>query len=281
MVAWLFPATESTAAYTYAAPTATRSSRDESLPLGYEISSCASGPRCRNTAGAHSVPRNHARPAADMIGRPALGRQPGHQATEQQRKARGSVEGSELRLADPLRRHPEGEPGGPQRIAEPAHRPQAISAASASPDSSIGFGMNARAWLRASRRRNELAAVAGGSDDSGRIARLAQSRRHSRTRRCREAEHRAAPQLRPQPLRSSVIADSPSVASPTTRMPSRLQQRTGNLPEALVVIDDQDGKRHRTSVASPTRTRTRANPGLSRWHCLRERRQPNTGRSLE
>ena len=40
----------------------------------------------------------------------------------------------------------------------------------------------------------------------------------------------------------------------------RLQQRTGNLTEPFVVVDDQNGEQHRTSLAWHPRAHTRANP---------------------
>ena len=80
--------------------------------------------------------------------------------------------------------------------------------------------------------------VAGGQDDSGRIARLAQPRRHLEpvdAGKLNIEQHL----LRPQPLR---LGDSRLTISGLAHDPdaSRLQQRTGDLPEALVVVDDQD-----------------------------------------
>jgi hypothetical protein len=85
--------------------------------------------------------------------------------------------------------------------------------------------------------------VAGGQDDSGRITCRTQSRRHLESLDAgglNVEQH----QLRPQPLR---LRDSRLTIDGFAHDPdaSRLQQRTGNLPEALVIVDDQDSKRHR------------------------------------
>ena len=84
--------------------------------------------------------------------------------------------------------------------------------------------------------------MTGGQDDSGRIARLAQSRRHLEPVDAGKLDIEQH-QLRPQPLR---LRDSRLTIDGFAHDPdsSRLEQRTGNLPEPLVVVDDQDGQRH-------------------------------------
>jgi len=89
--------------------------------------------------------------------------------------------------------------------------------------------------------------MAGGQDDSGRIARPAEPRRYLKpvdARKLNIQQH----QLRPQPLR---LGDSRLTISGFAHdLDSiRLKQCTGNPAEARVVVDDQDGERHRISVA--------------------------------
>jgi len=103
--------------------------------------------------------------------------------------------------------------------------------------------------------------VAGGQDDGRRIARLAEPRRHLEPVDIGKLNIQQD-KLRPQPLR---LGDSRLTVSGLADDldPLRLKQRPGHLPEALMVIDDQDGQLHQTSVASPTTARTRANPCIS------------------
>ena len=94
-----------------------------------------------------------------------------------------------------------------------------------------------------------------------RIARLAEPRRHLEPVDAGKLYIKQV-KLRPQPLR---LGDSRLAVSGLADDldPLRLKQRAGHLPEALMVIDDQDGQLHQTSVASPTTARTRANPCIS------------------
>lgn len=68
--------------------------------------------------------------------------------------------------------------------------------------------------------------------------------------------------LRPQPLR---LGDGRLTINGLAHDldPVRLKQLTGNLPETLMIVDDQDGERHQTSVPSAAAARTRANPCLN------------------
>src|SRR5262249_35210835 len=100
--------------------------------------------------------------------------------------------------------------------------------------------------------------VAGGQDDGRRIARLTEPRRHLKPVDAGKLNIKQD-KLRPQPLR---LRDSRLTVSGLADDldPLGLKQRAGNLPEVLMVVDDQDGELHQTSVASPTTARMRANP---------------------
>jgi hypothetical protein len=144
----------------------------------------------------------------------------------------------------------------PQRVAKAAHRCQGNSAASASPDSSP-FGMNARAGsARAAAGRNLRRSWKSGRQQA--VPRLAEPRRYFEPVNAGKLNIKQD-KLRPQPLR---LGDSGLAISGLAHDldPIRLKQRTGHLPEALMVVDDQDGERHQISVASRTTAHTRANP---------------------
>src|SRR5215469_10236167 len=96
--------------------------------------------------------------------------------------------------------------------------------------------------------------VAGSQDNSGRVARLAEPRRHLEPVNAGKLNIKQD-KLRPQPLR---LGNSRLTISGLAHDidPVRLKQLTGNLPETLMVINDQDSERHLTSVPSPTTART-------------------------
>ena len=100
--------------------------------------------------------------------------------------------------------------------------------------------------------------MAGSQDDSGRVIRLAEPRRHLEPVNIGKLNIKQD-KLRPQPLR---LGDGGLTISrfPHDLDPIRLKQLTGNPPETLMVVDDQDGERHQISVAPHTAAHTRANP---------------------
>src|SRR5262245_30642678 len=104
--------------------------------------------------------------------------------------------------------------------------------------------------------------VAGSQDDSGRVTRLAEPRSHLEPVDTGKLNIKQD-KLRPQPRR---LGDSRLTISGLAHDldPIRLKQLADNLPETLMVIDDQDGERHQISVASPPTARTRANPCSAR-----------------
>ena len=100
--------------------------------------------------------------------------------------------------------------------------------------------------------------MAGGQDHSGRIARLAELHRHLEPVDARKLN------VKQDKLRSQLFRLPNSrlaVSGLAHNLDSiRLKQDTGDLPEPLVVVDDQDGQWHQTSLAPSTRARIRANP---------------------
>src|SRR5262249_19303891 len=106
--------------------------------------------------------------------------------------------------------------------------------------------------------------VAGGQDHSGRITRLAELLRNLEPVDVGKLDVQQH-QLRPQPLR---LGDSrPTVSRFAHDLDAiRLQQPPGNRAEPDVVVDDQNGQRHRTSVPRRPKARTRANPDLGLSH---------------
>src|SRR5262249_36961764 len=142
----------------------------------------------------------------------------------------------------------EGEPSGPQRVAKPAHRPSTEQRGQRLARQLTLRDERAR-WASSEPPPVGTCSVTGRQDNGRRSARLPQPRRHLKPVNTGKLNVEQA-ELRPQPLR---LGDGRLAVNGLAHDldPVRLKQVTGDLPEALVIVDDQDGERHQTSVPSP------------------------------